>query len=56
MVFMGEQRMPEAREGSTLMVASVLSLAALSLAAGVLIAYPFRFSEFTVFQMLGMIK
>ncbi|MDP2922255.1 MAG: NADH-quinone oxidoreductase subunit L [Candidatus Omnitrophota bacterium] len=55
-VFMGQLCMPQAKEGSRLMVTCVAILAALSLAGGILIFYPFKFAEAAVFQMLGMVK
>ena len=56
MVFMGETRFPEAREGSAVMVASVALLAALSLAGGLLIRFPSQFAQAAVHQMLGLVK
>jgi NADH:ubiquinone oxidoreductase subunit 5 (subunit L)/multisubunit Na+/H+ antiporter MnhA subunit len=45
MVFMGQSKNPEAKEGSISMVASVVFLAVLSLAGGILIQYPASFVQ-----------
>jgi NADH:ubiquinone oxidoreductase subunit 5 (subunit L)/multisubunit Na+/H+ antiporter MnhA subunit len=55
LVFLGEARIP-AKEGSPLMVGSVVFLAVLSLLAGIFIAYPSAFAQFSAGQMLGMLK
>jgi len=52
MVFLGELKI-DAREKSPAMVASVLTLAALSLAGGILILYPSELAARAVSQMLG---
>jgi proton-translocating NADH-quinone oxidoreductase chain N len=55
-IFMGEQNGPAAREGSPIMVTSVVILAALGLVGGLLIYYPAFYSQHAVQQMLGMLK
>jgi NADH:ubiquinone oxidoreductase subunit 5 (subunit L)/multisubunit Na+/H+ antiporter MnhA subunit len=55
MVFLGKANI-EAKESSPLMVASVLGLAVLSLAAGILIYYPYNFAQITTWQMLGVLR
>ncbi|MFH0855426.1 MAG: NADH-quinone oxidoreductase subunit L [Candidatus Omnitrophota bacterium] len=55
MVFLGKANI-EAKESSPLMVASVVGLSALSLAAGVLIYYPYKFAQTAAWQMLGALK
>ncbi len=45
MVFLGDRKGPEAREGSPVMVSCVVLLAVLSLAGGLLIIYPLRFVD-----------
>jgi proton-translocating NADH-quinone oxidoreductase chain N len=55
-VFMGELRLQQAREGSKAMVASVVMLAVLSLLCGIFVFYPFKFCEIAVSQMLGVIR
>jgi len=55
LVFLGEARV-QAKEGSRIMVGSVLTLAILSLVAGILIYYPASLANLTVAQMLGGIK
>lgn len=54
MVFMGEENTHSEKEGSPVMVASVLVLGALSLLSGVLIRYPASFVSTTVRQVLGI--
>lgn len=54
MIFMGEAKTALAREGSRVMVFSVVLLAAASLLGGIYIRYPSLFTEFTVKQMIGM--
>lgn len=56
MIFFGEPHTPPAREGSFVMVASVAILAALSLAGGILINYPFNFAFKAAQEMLGIVK
>ena len=54
-VFLGQAR-SSAREGSPIMVACVMLLAAMSLAAGIFINQPARMAQMTVQQMLGIVK
>jgi NADH:ubiquinone oxidoreductase subunit 5 (subunit L)/multisubunit Na+/H+ antiporter MnhA subunit len=54
MIFMGELRIPQAREGSLSMLISVVILAVLSLAAGIFINFPSEFVQSTVHQMMGI--
>jgi NADH:ubiquinone oxidoreductase subunit 5 (subunit L)/multisubunit Na+/H+ antiporter MnhA subunit len=54
MIFMGEPRGHEAREGSRVMVFSVAVLAVISLAGGLFIRYPSLFTAAAVRQMLGI--
>jgi NADH-quinone oxidoreductase subunit L len=54
MVFLGEAKSAPAAEGSPVMVGSVVSLAALSLAAGLFINPCARFAQAAASQMLGM--
>jgi NADH:ubiquinone oxidoreductase subunit 5 (subunit L)/multisubunit Na+/H+ antiporter MnhA subunit len=53
MVFLGETKTAEVKEGSVTMIASVVTLALLSLAAGILISYPAMFARIAAGQMLG---
>jgi NADH:ubiquinone oxidoreductase subunit 5 (subunit L)/multisubunit Na+/H+ antiporter MnhA subunit len=54
MVFLGQpQQSPAAKEGSSIMVSSVVMLAVLSFAGGILIKYPFDLAQVIVRQMLG---
>lgn len=56
MVFLGAWRgelSPDAREGSPVMVFSVVLLAALALAAGILVRFPTEFVHGAVVQMMG---
>jgi proton-translocating NADH-quinone oxidoreductase chain N len=55
LVFLGDTRI-NAKEGSATMVFSVVTLAILSLAAGLFISYPSHFAQVAVQQMLGAIK
>lgn len=55
-VFMGEPRMQAVKEGSTVMLASVVLLAVLSLLCGIFVFYPFKFCETTALQMLGVVR
>ncbi|MDD5567875.1 MAG: proton-conducting transporter membrane subunit [Candidatus Omnitrophica bacterium] len=55
MVFLGKVNI-EAKEGSPIMIASVTGLAGLSLAAGILIYYPYNFAQVATWQMLGALK
>lgn len=55
-VFLGDEKAPEAKEGSRTMVISVAILAALSLACGIFINYISDFTQLTVQQMMGIIK
>jgi NADH:ubiquinone oxidoreductase subunit 5 (subunit L)/multisubunit Na+/H+ antiporter MnhA subunit len=54
MIFMGEPRSAPAREGSGIMVFSVVILAAVSLLGGIYIKYPSSFTQTVVKQMMGM--
>jgi len=54
MVFLGEPKFAQIREGSRVMVFSVALLAAISLAVGVYIYYPSLFVQSAVKQMLGV--
>jgi NADH:ubiquinone oxidoreductase subunit 5 (subunit L)/multisubunit Na+/H+ antiporter MnhA subunit len=54
MIFMGEIKTPQAREGSLSMLISVVILAVLSMAAGIFINIPSEFVQSTVQQMMGM--
>ena len=53
MVFLGEPKSSQATEGSPVMVASVVGLAALSLAGGLFIYPCARFAQAAALQMLG---
>ena len=55
MIFLGKAKI-EAKESSSIMIASVLGLSVLSLAAGVLIYYPYKFAQVATWQMLGVLK
>lgn len=54
MIFLGEPRRAPAREGSPVMVISVVILASLSLLGGIYIYYPSSFTVISVKQMLGL--
>jgi NADH:ubiquinone oxidoreductase subunit 5 (subunit L)/multisubunit Na+/H+ antiporter MnhA subunit len=54
MIFLGEAKSALPREGSRIMVLSVVILAVVSLLGGIYIQYPSLFTQFTVKQMLGM--
>lgn len=54
MVFMGETKNSQAKEGSPVMVACVSLLALLSLAGGIFISYPSKFAMIAVKQMIGL--
>ena len=54
MVFFGEGKSEGPKEGSPVMVASVVTLGALSLLSGVLIYYPFHFTQTVVNQIMGI--
>ena len=56
LVFLGEPKGPQAKEGSAVMVFSVSLLALLSLLSGILIYYPSLFANFTAKEMLGILK
>lgn len=56
MVFMGEEKVKSRPEGSAVMVISVATLAALSLAGGILIYFPFQFAQSAVQQLPGILK
>jgi proton-translocating NADH-quinone oxidoreductase chain N len=56
MIFLGEARGNLAKEGSRVMVGSVVTLAAFSLVAGIFINYPAGLVQFIVPQMLGMVR
>lgn len=55
MVFLGQAKGTPAREGSPIMVGSVVTLAALSLIGGILIYFPSQFLQSTM-QLPGVIK
>jgi len=55
MIFLGKVNI-EAKEGSPIMIASVVGLSALSLAAGILIYYPYKFAQVATWQMLEALK
>lgn len=55
LVFLGKVNTP-GREGSRIMVASVAGLAILSLLAGIMIYYPYKFAQNATWQMLGVLK
>ena len=55
LVFLGKVNL-EAKEGSPIMIASVVGLAVLSLAAGILIYYPYKFAQVATWQMLGALR
>lgn len=55
-VFMGAENKPAAREGSPVMVGSVVALSVLSLAGGILIYFPVEYVNSAVQQMLGLVK
>lgn len=55
-LFLGEVQIPDKKEGSPLMVGTVVLFALLSLAAGILFYYPSSFVQNTVNQMLGFVK
>jgi len=54
LIFLGEPQRVPAKEGSPVMVASVMTLAVLSLLCGIYISYPSGVVQATVKQMLGM--
>jgi NADH:ubiquinone oxidoreductase subunit 5 (subunit L)/multisubunit Na+/H+ antiporter MnhA subunit len=56
LVFLGEARISQVKEGSAIMVVSVAILGVLSLLSGIFIYYPSKFVQITVWQMLGMVK
>ncbi len=56
LVFMGEPHAGLVKEGSPTMLASVLTLGALSLASGILVYYPFRVVQAGVLNLAGLIK
>lgn len=55
LVFLGKANIP-AKESSPIMVRTVAGLAVLSLAAGVLIYYPYKFAQIASWQMLGVMR
>ncbi len=55
LVFLGKVNAP-GKEGSRIMVASVAGLAILSLLAGIMIYYPYKFAQNATWQMLGVLK
>ncbi len=55
-VFLGEARGKQAMEGSSLMVASVVVLAVLSLAAGFLVGWPAELAQTAISQMPGVAR
>jgi proton-translocating NADH-quinone oxidoreductase chain N len=56
MVFMGEEKIKTGREGSATMVGSVAALAALSLASGLLVAFPSDFVRTAIVAFAGGLK
>jgi proton-translocating NADH-quinone oxidoreductase chain N len=56
MIFFGESKMPNAKEGSGTMISCVAALAILSLIGGLLIMYPVSFARTAALQMLRSIK
>jgi proton-translocating NADH-quinone oxidoreductase chain N len=56
LVFTGEEKIKVEKEGSPGMVGSVLFLAALSLASGILVAYPSTFIQNTICSLAGGLK
>jgi NADH:ubiquinone oxidoreductase subunit 5 (subunit L)/multisubunit Na+/H+ antiporter MnhA subunit len=56
LVFLGEPKMPQAREGCASMVCSTALLAALSLGSGLFIHYPAGLVEAIVRQMAVIVK
>jgi formate hydrogenlyase subunit 3/multisubunit Na+/H+ antiporter MnhD subunit len=56
LVFLGEAKTQPVREGSPVMVISVASLAALSLAAGFLVAWPSQFVMTAIQHLPGVIR
>ena len=55
-MFMGEQKFPNAVEKEPIMVVSVASLAVLSIVGGIFIKYPADYVHATVQQIMGIIK
>jgi formate hydrogenlyase subunit 3/multisubunit Na+/H+ antiporter MnhD subunit len=55
-VFLGENRGKPAAEGSSLMVACVVTLAVLSLAAGILVGWPAQLAQAAISQMPGVVR
>jgi len=55
LVFLGKAN-NQAKEGSPVMVLSVVILAALSLVAGILVYFPYSFAQSATQQMLGLIR
>jgi uncharacterized membrane protein len=53
---MGEEKIQPQKEGSAVMVISVATLAALSLASGILIYFPFRFVQSAIQQLPGILR
>jgi NADH-quinone oxidoreductase subunit L len=56
LVFMGEEKIKTEREGSASMVGSVVALAALSLASGLLVAFPSEFIRTAIVAFAGGIR
>jgi NADH:ubiquinone oxidoreductase subunit 5 (subunit L)/multisubunit Na+/H+ antiporter MnhA subunit len=56
LVFLGEPGISQAKEGSRIMLASVVTLAFLSIAGGVLIAYPSELVQVAVNQMMRIAR
>jgi formate hydrogenlyase subunit 3/multisubunit Na+/H+ antiporter MnhD subunit len=56
MVFLGDAKTQPVREGSPVMVISVAALAALSLAAGLFVAWPTQFVMSAIQQLPGVIR
>ena len=53
---MGEMKTADAKEGSPVMITSIVILAGLSVISGILIYYPSEFVRLAVNQMLGMVQ
>lgn len=56
LIFMGEMKTADAKEGSPVMITSIVILAGLSVISGILIYYPSEFVRLAVNQMLGMVQ
>ena len=56
LVFMGQEKIEAHKEGSPTMVISVATLAVLSLAAGILIYFPFQLAQSAIQQLPGIVR